>query len=236
MGYRVTVGQRVVGAILAALLPLATWADDGWLKDPTVQQELADGDVAVRFVFEGDGSRMRVRAAVRINATAQAIWSVLTDCDHAASFIPGVKRCQRIRSAPDGSWEILEQEARYSWLMPAVTCIFRADYKPPSRIDFKRISGDLKQEEGHWVLENPTPDAQSRRASAPVTSRVDVATSGIQLGAQPPHDASTVVEYELYVDPGFWIPRVLLRHSLRSELPAALKAVRTRAESAAAEG
>jgi hypothetical protein len=41
------------------------------------------------------------------------------------------------------------------------------------------------------------------------------------------------VEYQLHVDPGFWIPRVLVRHSLRTELPAALAAVRTRAESTA---
>ena len=46
---------------------------------------------------------------------------------------------------------------------------------------------------------------------------------------------TTIVEYELYVDPGFWVPRVLLRHSLRSELPAALSALRTRAEGLAAE-
>jgi hypothetical protein len=128
---------------------------------------------------------------------------VLTDCEHAANFIPGVKRCRRVQSAPDDSWEIVEQEAKYSWWMPAVTTVVRAEYKRPQRIDFKRISGDLKQEEGSWVLESAA-------------------------------DAATIVEYELYVDPGFWIPRVLLRHSLRSELPAALTAVRERAESTVA--
>ena len=90
----------------------------------------------------------------------------------------------------------------HSILIPDVS-FYQDINTTPNRIDFKRISGDLKQEDGNWVL-----------ASAA--------------------DAATIVEYELYVDPGFWIPRVLLRHSLRAELPAALTAVRERAESTVA--
>jgi len=194
---------RAIGLILAMLLPVATQAEAGWIHDQTVQQQLAAGQVAVRMLFAGDQSRMQVRAAVRVNATPETIWRVLTDCEHAANFIPGVKSCRRVQSAPDESWEIVEQEAKYSWFMPAVTTMIRAEYQRPHRIDFKRLSGDLKQEDGSWVLESAA-------------------------------DAATIVEYELYVDPGFWIPRVLLRHSLRSELPAALTAVRTRAEAAVA--
>jgi hypothetical protein len=111
-----------------------------------------------------------------------------------------------VQTAPDNSWEIIEQESKYSWLMPSVTTIVRADYKRPQRIDFKRVGGDLKDETGTWVLES----------SSPAT-----------------HDNTTIVEYELHVDPGFWIPRVLVRHSLRTELPAALTAIRSRAEDTA---
>jgi hypothetical protein len=207
--------HKAVGAILLGtlLLPIVTWAQAPWVNDQTVQQELADGQVPVRFVFEGGDSRVRVRGAVRINASPETIWRVLTDCDHAASFIPGVKRCHRLQSAPDHSWEVIEQEMKYSWLMPSVTCVFRVDYRRPQRIDFKGIRGDLKAEEGYWLLTDPTPTATHRGAPK----------------------NTTVVAYELYVDPGFWIPRVLLRKSLRSELPEALKAVRARAESTATE-
>jgi carbon monoxide dehydrogenase subunit G len=197
------VKYRGIGAVLA-LLPIATWAQGSWVDDQTVQQQLAAGQVAVRIVFDGDESRMRVSAAVRIKASPEAIWSVLTDCDHAASFIPGVKRCRRVKSAPDGTWEVIEQESKYSWLMPSVTTVVQADYRRPRRIDFRRVSGDLKDEDGTWLLE-----ADSRERAPGNT---------------------TLVEYELHVDPGFWIPRVLLRHSLLSELPAALTALRIRAE------
>jgi len=169
---------------------------------------LAAGQVAVEVLSVGEGSRTRLRAAVKVNAAPEAIWSVLTDCDHAAGFIPGVKHCHRVQTAPDGSWEIIEQEARYSWYMPTVRCVVRLDYKRPQRIDFKRISGDLKEGSGDWQL---LPQGHTDGASAA--------------------GAPTIVEYELNVEPGFWVPRGLLRHSLRSELPEALTALRERSES-----
>lgn len=202
----------IVGLLAAfclwALGTQLTCAEPSWIDDRAVQQQLDSGQVAVRITFDSGESRTRVNAAVSINATPEAIWRVLTDCEHAASFVPGVKRCRRIESAPDGSWETFEQEVKYSWLMPTVTCVIRAEYKRPRRIDFKRVSGDLKEERGTWVL--------AAAESHPPAS----------------HDA-TIAEYELYVDPGFWVPRVLLRHSLRGELAAALSALRTRAESGA---
>ena len=60
-----------------------------------------------------------------------------------------------------------------------------ADCDPPRRIDFHRIRGDLKQEEGTWLL----------------TATAD--------------GSATVVEYEMYLDPGFWIPQWLVTRTLR---------------------
>jgi hypothetical protein len=40
-----------------------------------------------------------------------------------------------------------------------------------------------------------------------------------------------VVEYDVYVDPGFWIPKALVTRSLRKDLPAALAGLRDRVES-----
>lgn len=218
--YGEVVRRRAIGAVLGTFLPIVTWAHNAWLDDPTVRKQLAAGQVAVRVVLDRDGSLGRVHAAVRIKTTPEVIWQVLTDCEHAASFIPGLKRCTRIRSAPDGSWDIFEQEVKYSWLMPAVTSVFRAEYQRPLRIEFRQISGDLKDEQGTWVLEEELREAA---AASPVPLADGSAA------------ATTIVEYELYIDPGFWVPRVLLRHSLRSELPAVLSALRARAENAAGQ-
>jgi len=187
---------------IALLQPLVVAAQSGWLDGPQVQQRLAHGQVVVSTTtaIDPERPRGRVRAAVRIKASPEAIWRVMTDCEHTPSFVPNLKGCRRIDAAPDGSWEDLEHEVRYSWLLPTVRYVLRAYYDRPHRIDFQRTSGGLKEEEGTWLLK-PAPDA-----------------------------SVTVVEYEVYVDPGFWIPQVLVSRSLRKDLPAALSGLRERVE------
>ena len=173
-----------------------------WTTEPGIQTRLAAGEVVVQTTTASDSSRPRgwIRAAVRIGAQPEAVWGVMTDCRQAAAFVPGLKRCRRIGGAANGRWEDIEQEVRYSWLLPSVRYVFRAEYDRPHRIDFHRLSGDLKEEEGEWSL---TRTADGR---------------------------STDVEYELYLDPGFWIPQVLVTRSLRKDLPAALGGLRERVE------
>lgn len=197
-------GPGLMALALARVLPgsLAAAADAGWTADPAMQLRLAEREVVVQSVAAVDSNRPRgrVRAAVLIRARPEAVWAVMTDCRQTLLFVPGLKRCRRVDGAPDGRWEDIEQEIRYSWFLPTVRYVFRADYDRPRRIDFHRISGDLKQEEGTWVL-TATPDG-----------------------------AATVVEYEMYLDPGFWIPQVLVNRSLRKDLPAALAGLRERVE------
>jgi ribosome-associated toxin RatA of RatAB toxin-antitoxin module len=189
--------------VLAVLPPLAVAAAGDWTADPAVQRRLAAGQVVVAAasVVDPEHPRGHVSAAVRIDSSPEAIWSVMTDCRQARLFVPGLKGCRRIDGASDGSWEDIEHEVRYSWWLPTVRYVFRAQYDRPHRIDTRRISGDLKEEEGTWRL-TPAADA-----------------------------AATIVEYEVYIDPGFWIPQALITRSLRKDLPAALAGLRDRVES-----
>ena len=189
---------------LAVLPPVAPAAPGAWVGDPGVQLRLAAGEVVVQVVSGADPERPRgaVRAAVRISAPADTIWKIMTDCQQVQIFVPGLRRCRRVDGAADGSWADIEHEVRYSWMLPTVDYVFRAHYDRPRRIDFRRISGDLKEEEGAWLL-MPAPDG-----------------------------SATIVEYEVYLDPGFWIPHFLVTRSLRKDLPAALAGLRERAEQA----
>ena len=191
---------RMIAAVVGALLPIVTGAQTSWLDDPGIQNRLSAGEVVLLTVLDRNEVRGRIKAAIRINARSEAIWIVVTDCEHAPKFILGLKRCSRIHVAPDGTWELIEREIKYSWLMPTIHNIVRADYKKPWRIDIKRVSGDLKDEEETWLLER-APDA-----------------------------SSTIVEYELYVEPGFWIPRWLVQRTLTHNLSDAMRALRTRVE------
>ncbi|MGH8322302.1 MAG: SRPBCC family protein, partial [Steroidobacteraceae bacterium] len=62
------------------------------------------------------------------------------------------------------------------------------------------VSADLKEQEGTWMLD------ENSAATA------------------------TIVEYEVYLDPGFWVPKAIVRHVLRRDLPAVLAALRARVE------
>jgi coenzyme Q-binding protein COQ10 len=190
----------VVGLSALAALSVAAAAPSGWLAAPDVQQRLAAGEVVADEAQAVDPGHPRgwVRAAIRIAAPAEAIWKVMTDCRQAPAFVPGLKSCRRIDGAADGRWEDIEQEVRYSWFLPTVRYVFRAEYERPHRIDFRRVSGDLKHVEGSWRL------------------------------IETPDRSATDVEYDMYVDPGFWIPQALVVRSLRRDLPAALTGLRER--------
>ena len=187
--------------VLTLLVPAHADAQSTWVTDPAIQQRLAAGEVVVATsAIDPAHPRGRIRAAVRIEATPEAIWSIVTDCHRALLFVPGLRECRRIDGAADGSWQDVEHEVRYSWLLPTVRYVFRADYDRPHRIDFHRISGNLKEEEGTWLF-TPTADG-----------------------------TGTVVQYEVYVDPGFWIPQALVAHSLRRDSRAVLTGLRECAE------
>ena len=203
MRHRTLKPALIMLAVARLLLdPAAAAAPGDWAQSPGVQRQLAGGEVVVQSTSAGDPEhpRGRVRAAVLIRAQPEAIWAVVTDCREALRFVPGLKLCRRIDGAPNGRWADIEQEIAYSWYLPTVHNVLRADCDRPHRIDFHRISGDLKQEEGSWLL------------------------------TQTPDGGATLVEYEMSLDPGFWIPQWLVNRTLRKDLPAALEGLRERVE------
>jgi polyketide cyclase/dehydrase/lipid transport protein len=178
-------------------------ADTGdWAAEPAIAQRLAAGQVVIAATTATDPAYPSgsVRVAVRIRATPEAIWSVVTDCHQTPLLYPDLVGCRRVGGAPDGSWEDIEHRVRYSRLLPSVRYVFRAWYDRPRRIDVRRISGDLKEQRATWLL-MPTADL-----------------------------SATVVEYQLFIEPGFWIPQALVTRSLRKDLPAAMVRLRDRVE------
>lgn len=192
-------GVAALGTV-AMILPSPARAQNDWLDAPSQQQRLSAGEVVVRSTLEPQQARVSVDAAIRVHAAPQSIWNLITRCESAAVFIPGLKRCEQLQTAPDGSWAVIEHDIKYSALLPMIHSIFRADFVPPYRMDFHRIGGDLKDESGAWILK-PSADG-----------------------------TSTTVEYRITMQPGFWVPHGMVRHSLKKQLPAALVALRAHAE------
>ena len=144
------------------LLPAILWAlaCSAWASDPPGQNllnfspaqtdRLELGQVVVREETDGHGLK-RVAAAVLIQAPPEQIWNVMVDCDRALEFAPGLKGCKVLERHEDS--DIIEHHVKFSWLIPEVRYVFLARYDRFKRIDFHRVSGDLRALAGAWVLE-----------------------------------------------------------------------------------
>ena len=184
------------------LLPLLALAGSNHVRagvESLTAEELAragQGEIVVRTLKAGSPSAGRVLAAVVIAAPVQAVWSVMVDVERSPEFIPGLRHA-RVLERGDAH-ELIEHRVKYAALLPEFTYRYRADYLPPERIDFHRVSGDLRAMEGRWAL-SATADG-----------------------------TGTVVVYTVRLDPGFFVPQWLVRQSLQKNLPEVLLALRAR--------
>jgi ribosome-associated toxin RatA of RatAB toxin-antitoxin module len=174
-----------------------------WALSEADLARLDQGQVLVWTEVAGDPSAGDVRAAVRIAAPAERIFRTLTDCRQALTFVPHLQRCQVLQSASDGSWQIVEHHVDYGWFLPSADYVFRVEYQPFERIRFSNVSGDFREHEGMWEF-RPTPDR-----------------------------TAAIVTYRVHIVPRFYVPRWMLRSTLRRDLPAMMQGLRTRCESTA---
>lgn len=96
------------------------------------------------------------------------------------------------------TWEIIRHEVKWIWFFPTISYVFRADYRMNRQIDFVRIKGDLREMRGKWRLFPLKKVGQ------------------------------TIVHYEVYLDPSFFIPQWLVKRALLKDLPDMLAALRTK--------
>jgi hypothetical protein len=111
------------------------------------------GDIDVAVTLDSSAQSGRASATVRIHADRRIVWSLLTSCTDALKLVPGLIDCTVVRTAPDHSWQLVRHVIDYSWYVPRLTFVFKADYQYPERISIERVSGDLKVLRGGWDLE-----------------------------------------------------------------------------------
>ena len=130
---------------LAATAPARAWT-------PAQTATLAAGEPVVALAPTPGGDATRIHAAIDIPAPARRIWSIMTDCAREVHFVPGLKSCRVLERDPAGRWDVREHEISWVWFLPRIRSVFRADYDPPRRLRFHRISGTLTRNEGEWRL------------------------------------------------------------------------------------
>src|SRR5690242_19639072 len=90
----------VLACCISTVCRSADWAlSDAQLVRLESGAIIAEGDVAT------DRAAADIRAAVKVGAIPDQVFRTLTDCTQALHFVPHLKRCKVVETAPDGSWQ-----------------------------------------------------------------------------------------------------------------------------------
>ena len=153
------------------------------------------------------GRQRRISAKIKIPATAEQIWAVLTDYEALPDFIPNLSKSKRLER-PNGGLR-LEQigTQRLLKLNFSARVVLDMEEEFPSEIRFNMVEGDFKAFSGHWRLE-PQPIALS-----------ETSDTG---HAQPITD----LLYSLEVCPKLTMPVKFIEHRICKDLRFNLFAIR----------
>ena len=111
-------------------------------------------DIEISVSLDPSGQSGSASAIVRIHASREAVWSLITSCPESLRMGPGLEICDVLETAPDQSWQRIRHVMNYSWYVPKLTYVMRATYDPPSKVSIERISGDLRTLRGSWELKS----------------------------------------------------------------------------------
>jgi hypothetical protein len=100
-----------------------------------------------------DVAFVQTSATIRVHARRETVWGLLTSCATALELVQGLKECQVLDTAPDGSSQLIRQVIEYSWYVPKLTYVLRDTYDYPRRILIQRDSGDLRTLKAAWYLQ-----------------------------------------------------------------------------------
>jgi hypothetical protein len=112
----------------------------------------ASNDIDVSVSLDPAEQSGSASATVRIHARREVVWSLITSCPESVRMVPGLEICDVLETAPDHSWQRIRHVMNYSWYVPKLTYVIRANYDPPSKVTIERVAGDLRTLRGSWEL------------------------------------------------------------------------------------
>ncbi len=197
---------RLLVALLLCVGPFAPAATE-WVPTPGELEKLAKGELVIADEVDPNGKRGSVRAAVIIHATRERVFAAMTDCAQALLFVPHLELCRVLQTDAVSGAQLIEHSVNLRWFLPRTRYVFRAEYRTSERVSFHAVSGDLRVNDGVWLLTDSTPK---------------------EVG----HAPNTLVSYRVSLEPRVYVPAWLVRASLKNDLPALLRALRAHCESA----
>ena len=104
--------------------------------------------------MDATGQSASASGTVRVHASREVVWALITSCPEAMGMFPGLTTCNVLETAPDQSWQRIRHVMQYSWYFPSLTYELRASYQKPTHVDIERIAGDLRVLRGSWDLQS----------------------------------------------------------------------------------
>jgi hypothetical protein len=114
----------------------------------------SSNDIEISVSLDPAGQSGSASAIVRIHASRESVWSLITSCPESLRMVPGLEICDVLETAQDQSWQRIRHVMNYSWYVPKLTYVIRATYDPPAKVSIERISGDLRTLRGSWELKS----------------------------------------------------------------------------------
>jgi carbon monoxide dehydrogenase subunit G len=118
---------------------------------PTAWGARAAEDVSVEAIRRDDALEVACRAT--IDAPLDLVWQALTDYDHMAEFIPGMRKSQVVERR--GSVVVVEQvgEARFLFITYPIEVTLASTERPPYTLEISVLKGNLKRLDGGYRIE-----------------------------------------------------------------------------------
>lgn len=112
--------------------------------------QAAEG-LSVEAVRRGDALEIACRA--ELEAPVATVWETLTDYDHLADFIPGMRKSRVLER--HGSSVVVEQsgEARFLFFSIPIEVTLATEEQPPRSIEASMLKGTLRRLQGAYRIE-----------------------------------------------------------------------------------
>jgi hypothetical protein len=120
--------------------------------DIAQETETHGGDIEVGVALDATEQSGNAHTTVRIHASRDLVWQLITSCPEALTLVPGLVSCDVLETAPDHSWQRIRHALNYSWYVPKLVYEIRATYDKPKFVHLERTAGDLKRLNVTWTL------------------------------------------------------------------------------------
>ena len=112
----------------------------------------AAGAQQVAIDTHGQGEAITVTASAEMRVDPRTVWSVITDYDHLAEFIPYMRSSRVLRRGADHV--VVEQTGEFGflWFSQPVQAQLAVVEAPPRSVVAHAIGGNLKEMEGRYTV------------------------------------------------------------------------------------